>query len=1208
MAARRKKPKLTELSPQPDPRAPLSGGQLLKAAKPSLKQLSDDLLERADASRAITQALKARHAQEKQAERTADAYPEWRRQFTVQVAAAWFLSCVFVRTLEDRGLLGRARLAGEGASDSQKGFFALGPSLNERDYLYFVFRELTQLPAAEDLFDARHNPVWLLAPSAESAKALVGFFRTPTAGAPAFRFGGEDTRFLGDLYQDLSEDVRKRYALLQTPRFVEQFILDRTLDRALERFGLEDTNLLDPTCGSGHFLLGAFERLLERRLQAEPGVDVRQAALKALDAVAGADINPYAVAIARFRLTLAYLDKAKFARLKDAPKLPLHVAVADSLLHNPHLAQTSLGDLDGTVAAAWKGTEFALEDPAAARDVLHRKYAAVVGNPPYITVKDKVLRDRYRLMYSAAYREYSLAVPFTQRFFQAARERGFVGMISANSFMKREFGKKVIEEYLPTVDLDTIVNTGGAHIPGHGTPTVLLFGSAQPPTGQDLLAVLAVQGEPGIPDQPEQGQVWRSIEQHWCDEGFENDFISVVRADRASLHKHPWSLAGGGATELKELLEARAEKRLGDVADSIGFVCITRADEIYFVPRSALRRAGVSEEYIIENVEGDVIRDWAVSPPNTTLFPYERDLTVTEDATVKRFLWPYRSVLWLRREPNGNHLELGLTWWEWSRFLRARYRAPLKIAFAFVATHNHFVLQRRGRAFKQSAPVITLQDSASESDYLALLAYLNSSTACFWMKQVLTPKGSTAVNRNHPDPARATYEHAGTALAALPIPLISSDVKEQLAELARVALEAMEERWNALRPDWWSSCVASDTALRCRLEERWTVATHERQKALAAQEEIDWLIYRAFGLVPESLPVPSDRPRALARGQRPFEIVKGRRSFVREGGSAITWQDADMPEPHGELEPALDEVLGARATSITELRQLALLEDYVHKRLWRDTAQNERESEYRSGHDRKQLLEFVVEGLESKVAARRCVTSPRAILAGRRSDVEAVAMAQVARTTAGAEEALVGALLSEHAVPFLDAYAYTATGLEKRAAWRHVWDDQRREDQGCPGVQPAVPPTYSQGSRGSSSDFRRTSYWRLRGKLDVPKERFISYPGCESDEDHEPIYGWAGWDHLQRAVALAELYQQRKLEEGWPKERLQPMLAGLLELLPWLKQWHNEPSEELDGARPSEQFAQFIDAECVEHGFTHDDLRSWRPPEKRKARRAKRES
>ena len=59
------------------------------------------------------------------------------------------------------------------------------------------------------------------------------------------------TRFLGDLYQDLSESRTKRYALLQTPEFVEEFILDRTLTPAIETFGYRVVRLIDPTCGLG---------------------------------------------------------------------------------------------------------------------------------------------------------------------------------------------------------------------------------------------------------------------------------------------------------------------------------------------------------------------------------------------------------------------------------------------------------------------------------------------------------------------------------------------------------------------------------------------------------------------------------------------------------------------------------------------------------------------------------------------------------------------------------------------------------------------------------------------------------------------------------------------------------------------------------------------------------------------------------------------
>jgi hypothetical protein len=185
-------------------------------------------------------------------------------------------------------------------------------------------------------------------------------------------------------------------------------------------------------------------------------------------------------------------------------------------------------------------------------------------------------------------------------------------------------------------------------------------------------------------------------------------------------------------------------------------------------------------------------------------------------------------------------------------------------------------------------------------------------------------------------------------------------------------------------------------------------------------------------------------------------------------------------------------------------------------------------------------------------------------------------------------------VLDSESVPFLAAHRFTEKGLEKFARWLAVWEAQRREDLG-EQISVLPPPHYL------TPDFRSPRVEELRGKLDVPKERFISYPGCESDEDKEPVYGWAGWDHLQRAVALAGLYQDRKQREGWSKERLMPMLAGLLELLPWLKQWHNEPSADLGGERPSAQFEAFLDAECSELGFTHDQLRAWRPPAKARA-------
>src|SRR5262249_20136491 len=121
-------------------------------------------------------------------------------------------------------------------------------------------------------------------------------------------------------------------------------------------------------------------------------------------------------------------------------------------------------------------------------EILDQGYHVVVGNPPYITVKDKAQNDAYRGLYSTCHRQYSLGVPFTQRFWELAIQAGetncgcgYIGMITTNTFMKREFGKKLIEEFFPNIDLTHVIDTAGAYIPGHGTPTVILFGRSRRP-------------------------------------------------------------------------------------------------------------------------------------------------------------------------------------------------------------------------------------------------------------------------------------------------------------------------------------------------------------------------------------------------------------------------------------------------------------------------------------------------------------------------------------------------------------------------------------------------------------------------------------------------------------------------------------------------------------------------------------------------------
>jgi len=366
--------------------------------------LEDDLRRRCDEEVEVDRPLCERYDEAKSKGRTALTYKAWREEELTQVAVAWVLGCVFVRFLEDNELVEVPKLSGPGdrlqrARDEHELYFRSQPEDNtERGYLTSIFEEVGKLPAMKEFFDRKHNPLWLAAPSGDACRELWQFWQKsdPETGALVHDFTDSEwnTRFLGDLYQDLSEAARKRFALLQTPDFVEEFILDRTLTPAIETFGYREVRMIDPTCGSGHFLLGGFARLFQIWQDECPGGNPRVLSQCALDGVYGVDLNPFAVAIARFRLLLTALKLSHLTKLKNAPDFQIHLAVGDSLIHGarfdsggkPHVTERQ--DMFGGDEEVFKDEIahfFDTEDGADLHRILGQQYHAVVGNPPYIS-------------------------------------------------------------------------------------------------------------------------------------------------------------------------------------------------------------------------------------------------------------------------------------------------------------------------------------------------------------------------------------------------------------------------------------------------------------------------------------------------------------------------------------------------------------------------------------------------------------------------------------------------------------------------------------------------------------------------------------------------------------------------------------------------------------------------------------------------------
>ncbi|MDP3221207.1 MAG: BREX-2 system adenine-specific DNA-methyltransferase PglX, partial [Deltaproteobacteria bacterium] len=719
---------------------------------------------------------------------------------------------------------------------------------------------------------------------------------------------------------------------------------DRTLEPAIATFGIDAVRVIDPTCGSGHFLLGAFHRLLAHLERARPGADRRELAAEALAKVYGSDVNPYAVAIARFRLLLAFVEVCGVGALADAPALPSlasNVVVADSLLLGAEGSREMMElAWTGEDQAKWGPRAFDFADPVAVNKVFRQRFHAVVGNPPYIVCRDSALSERYREGYpDSAQRQFALAAPFTERFFKLALDDGFVGLINANSFMKREFGRGLVEKVLPRLDLNEVIDTSGAFIPGHGTPTVILFGRHRRPEEEKVRVVMGRRGEPETPAAPARGKVWSSIATNIENLGFENEYVTIADVARATLAKHPWSLGGGGADDLKARIESECILRLSDISVGVGRAVTIGDDDVYSHEKGHGARHGLAVRTMLG---GDVIRDWSASPSNELVFPFDGELQPSLDTATLRFMWPHRAGLENRVvSASVTMKQSGRKWFDLRRLSRDKLLPKYCIAFPRVATHNHFILRANGVMFKDSAPVITLGLECTENDHLALLAWINSSAACFWLKTMCQNKGAGAHRTLRMEEFEQFFEFNGANVEEMPIPAFLAETTAMAGCLCRDALHRATfipveflARFDASRDGGVRSYLASGADRLGTL----------LAQMVARQEELDWHWYVVLGLLePDELARHrADVARVTASQSNPLSLAPGHRAFEQvldASGETTSWFERNGYERpteaalarYSEAERAL---FATRRWIIANNRAIALIERPEYKRRW----------------------------------------------------------------------------------------------------------------------------------------------------------------------------------------------------------------------------------------------------------------------------------
>ncbi|MFI0742013.1 BREX-2 system adenine-specific DNA-methyltransferase PglX [Streptomyces sp. NPDC021100] len=901
-------------------------------------------------------------------------------------------------------------------------------------------------------------------------------------------------------------------------------------------------------------------------------------------------------------------------RLESLGAFPINIAVGDSLLHGRD-AGAAGDDLFSPRDHFQYGPED-VDSFVENCDLLGRgTYHVVVGNPPYIPVEDEKENENYRTAYETCSGNYHLSVPFAQRIFELAvrtsgsnRQAGFTGQITANGFMKRDFGRKLISWFHQTVDLTHVIDTSGAHIPGHGTPTVILVGRNRIAyQGERTRVALGIQDEPNQPEEAAEGFVWNAIKTQLNEPGSDSPWISVEDFPRDRLANHPWSLAGGGAADLVARLNLTKVK-LKSRSQAIGRTTDAGEEAAWLLPDIQTAKRLGEEKYIKTLVTGEFVRDFLATSSTLIRVPYVDDaqtIPVADDHWLPtRPLWTQRTRLRIRETFGKTLADKGRPWYEHMENYAAKLQSPLSLTFSDISTHFHCTLVKGQKLFNRSAPVIKLKTTEIE-DHFPFVGILNSSTVCFWLKQVSQPKAGGGIGRGIQDePWEERYQFTAGKVEKLPLP-------EVLPSMLGRSLDSLAQKLAAHEPS--AVCTTDEPPTRSRLDSAHDTWTHTRQLMIALQEELDWEVYHSYGLLTDAektrLTAPSPEPTTIPQvrlGERAFEIVLARKQaageletawFDRHGSTPITEIPAHWPDWY-------QDIVQARIDTITSRRDIALIERPECKRRWSIDPWEKRE--------KAALRTWLLDRCEDKSLWFHVLNDfeqPRTLTVGQLADelekqpdakaiinTASLYAAHLGKPNLSLTQVLQDVVDAEH-VPYLAAYRYKDTGLRKRAQWEDVWEQQREEDRTGERRNIPVPPKYT------SADFQKQSYWSNRGKLDVPKERFISYPDASPGSDPTLLLGWAGWDQRGQATALLNIISERREQQDWSGERLVPLLAGINELMPWLRQWFGEVDDEWGEESAAEEFQSFLDGELARDRLTPAALTTWRPAKKTRARK-----
>jgi len=320
------------------------------------------------------------------------------------------------------------------------------------------------------------------------------YLSTDILGQVYERFLGKVIRLTAGHQAKVEEkpEVRKAGGVYYTPTYIVEYIVENTVGKLVEGKTPKQVaklKILDPACGSGSFLLGAYQFLLNwhddwyTNNEPEKWASGKDPAIyQAMDGdwrlttsekkrillnnIYGVDIDAQAVEVTKLSLLLKVLEEESgqltlgFERV--LPDLGENIKCGNSLIGPDYYDERQMPLLPDEEFYRVNAFDWEKEFSGI---FAKGGFDAVIGNPPYLRIQG--LQENYGEQinyfldkYESAVKRFDLYLLFTEKGFELLRKSGQLGFICPHKFVNSDFGSGLRRLLISNTALRKIISFG----------------------------------------------------------------------------------------------------------------------------------------------------------------------------------------------------------------------------------------------------------------------------------------------------------------------------------------------------------------------------------------------------------------------------------------------------------------------------------------------------------------------------------------------------------------------------------------------------------------------------------------------------------------------------------------------------------------------------------------------------------------------------